>query len=97
MDIDGTNAINLSVSPSFDGWPWWSPDSKQIVFSSNRNGPANVGQLYIVNVDGSNLKPLTNFSYSVVQPNWTKDAQILAYQVWETSEYEYGNIVEIKK
>ncbi len=96
MDIDGSNLKDVSESPGFDGWPFWSPDSKRIVFSSNRNGPANVGQLFIVNADGSGLTPLTRTDNSYVQPNWAIDGKkILAYQCWETSVYEYGNIVEI--
>jgi TolB protein len=99
MDINGDakSAINLSKSPAFDGWPWWSPDSKKIAFSSNRNGPANVGQLFIVNLNDSTITQLTDVPSSFAQPNWTSDGKsIYAYQCWETSDFEYGNIVLIK-
>ncbi|MGZ5134563.1 MAG: hypothetical protein ACXWV6_15890 [Chitinophagaceae bacterium] len=94
MDTDGKNGINLSKSPGFDGWPSWSPDSKRIIFSSNRNGPANMGQLFVVNTDGADLKKFFDFSASLVQPTWSKDGKsIYAYQCFETADYEYGNIV----
>ncbi|MEP7371828.1 MAG: hypothetical protein ABI675_00480 [Chitinophagaceae bacterium] len=97
MDMDGKNAINLSKSPGFDGWPCWSPDGKKIAFSSNRSGPANMGQLYMVNADGSELKKGFDFSGSIAQPTWRKDGKgIYAYQAFEAADYEYGNIVFIE-
>ncbi len=94
-NIDGQNAINVSVSPAFDGWPWWSPDGQRLVFSSNRNGPSNVGQLFQVNADGTNLRSLGESGFSLAQPNWSKDGSIYAYQSTETSDYEYGTVVKI--
>jgi Tol biopolymer transport system component len=96
MDIDGKNLINISNSPAYDGWPWWSPDSQKLVFSSNRDGRAYVGQLYIVNVDGTDLKKLIDIEGGVVQPTWSKNGKsIYAHQYWETLDYEYGNIISI--
>ena len=97
MDAVGKNEVNLSKSSGFDGWPCWSPDSKRITFASNRNEPANVGQLYVVNADGTELRKFFDFTGSIVQPNWSKDGKsIYAYQSFETPDYEYGNIVFIK-
>jgi TolB protein len=97
MDADGKNVINVSKSPGFDGWPCWSPDGNKIVFSSNRTGPANTGQLYMANSDGSSLNKVFDFAGSLVQPSWSKDGKgIYAYQSFETAEYEYGNITYIK-
>jgi TolB protein len=97
MDTHGKNAVNLSQSPAFDGWPCWSPDSKRICFSSNRNGPANVGQLYVVAVDGSGLQKVFDFHGSLTQPAWSKDGKsIYAYQAFEGPDYEFGNIVAVE-
>ena len=97
MDIDGKNLRNVSNSPAFDGWPWWSPDGSRLVFTSNRGGPANTGQFYLVNSDGTGLEKLLDFPGSIAQPAWCKDGRkIYGYQNWETSEYEYGNIVVIE-
>ena len=97
MDVDGSSPINLSRSPGFDGWPWWSPDSKQIVFASNRSGPANVGQLYVINADGKGLHKITDSPASLAQPNWSKTGNLIyAFQSWETSEYEYGSIIVLE-
>jgi TolB protein len=94
MNIDGTGEVNVSKSPAFDGWPTWSPDGSSVVFASNRRGPANVGQLFIVDPEGKVINQLTRGDGGFVQPSFSPNSKkIYAYQVWETSEYEYGNIV----
>ncbi len=96
MDIDGKNIQNISNSPSFDGWPSWSPDSRKIVFASNRSGKANAGQLYVCNADGTDFQQLTELSGAVAQPSWSPDGKsIHAYQLWETPVEQYGFVVEI--
>ena len=76
-----------------DGWPMWSPDGKRILFSSNRAGPAKIGQLYLVNPDGSGLQKITDGPGSFVQPSWSSDGKrIFAHQTWETDEF--GPVVE---
>ena len=96
-NADGSNEINVSKNAAFDGWPAWSPDGKLIAFSSNRAGPANTGQIFVVNPDGSGLRQLTSGPGGFAQPSWSTDGdRIVAYQNWETAEYEYGNIATIE-
>ena len=91
MNADGSNPIDLSKSAAYDGWPAWSPDGATVVFSSNRAGPANIGQLYAVDVDGGNLRKLTDGPGSFVQPSFSRDGKrIYAFQHWETEEF--GNL-----
>ena len=67
------DAVNLSRSPeSEERYPCWSPDGEQIAFTSNRDGAYN---LYVMNVDGSNLRQFTrqkdpNVAY---MPSWASD------------------------
>jgi TolB protein len=92
-NADGTNEVNLSKNAAFDGWPVWSPDGQRIAFSSNRAGPANTGQIFVVNADGSGLRQLTSGPGGFAQPSWSwHGRRIVAYQSWETADYEYGNI-----
>jgi TolB protein len=92
MNADGSDPVNISKSAAYDGWPAWSPDGKRIVFSSNRAGPANIGQLYAVDPDGSNLEKLTDGPGAFVQPSWSPDGRrIYVHQYWETEEF--GNLV----
>jgi Tol biopolymer transport system component len=90
---DGTQEVNISNSAGFDGWPQWSPNGLWIAFSSNRVGPANVGQIFVVHPDGTGLRQISSAG-SFVQPSWSKDGtRIYAYQNVETADYEYGDIV----
>jgi Tol biopolymer transport system component len=96
MNSDGSNAINVSNSPAFDGWPCWLTNGKEIVFVSNRDGPANTGQLFRVSHDGLSLKKIADLPYSLSQPSSTRDGKgIYAYQSFETADYEYGSIIYI--
>jgi Tol biopolymer transport system component len=52
-----------SKAMHWDKWPKWSPDGQKIVFSSNRdnlNSDASNSDIYIVDVNGSNLLRITN-------------------------------------
>lgn len=51
MNVDGSNLINISNSKAFDGWPFWMSDYKTVIFTSNRGGKKNMGQLYSVNIN----------------------------------------------
>jgi TolB protein len=92
-DIDGSNQVNISNNAAFDGWPRWSPDGTQIVFASNRTGPAMACQLFVVNVDGSALRQISEGDWSNAQPAWSFDSKrIYAYHFQETVSFEFGDI-----
>jgi Tol biopolymer transport system component len=62
MDIfeanpDGTDLKRLTDAKGYDAEGSYSPDGKQIVFCSNRDGHL---QLYVMDADGSNVRKLTN-------------------------------------
>jgi serine/threonine protein kinase len=57
--------------------PVWSPDGKQIVFTSNRNGAAN---LFVMPVDGSAPpKQITTGAGGQVAHSWSPDGQAIAF------------------
>jgi Tol biopolymer transport system component len=96
-DADGGNEVNLSNNAAFDGWPVWSPDGSQVAFASNRSGPANTGQVWLMNPDGSDLRQISFGPWSHAQPAWAFDGRsIYAYQLEETPEYEFGSVVRIR-
>jgi Tol biopolymer transport system component len=57
MRVDGQNVRRLTSSPGVDDDPVWSPDSKQIVFESERAGNLDI---WIMDADGGNLRQLTS-------------------------------------
>jgi Tol biopolymer transport system component len=54
-NLDGSNLLQLTTAAGNDTLPVWTPDSRQIVFRSTRNG---VWQIYVMNSDGSDQHPL---------------------------------------
>jgi len=67
---DGTNQRNISNHMAFDGWPSWSPDSKQIAFASNRRSSY---QIFLMNADGSNVRLLSNTEGRATEPRFSVD------------------------
>src|SRR5436309_11910812 len=58
MNPSGTERRQLTFNKSFDGNPAWSPDHKQIVFSSDRGGPKN--DLYVMDAGGGAVRRATD-------------------------------------
>jgi Tol biopolymer transport system component len=56
--------------------PSWSPDGRRLVFSGTANGTTD---LYTIDVDGGNLRRLTQDIYGDLQPQWSPDGRYIAY------------------
>jgi TolB protein len=76
MNADGSDVVNLSRHPWFDGWPSWSPDGRRIAFSSNRS---DAYQIYVMNADGSGLVRVVDSPYTDVRPQWLPDGRGLIF------------------
>jgi TolB protein len=64
------------ISAVRDGYPFWAPDSKQLVIQSNRLGNYD---LYIIDSDGNNLRRLTRHAANDVHPSWSPDGRSIAF------------------
>lgn len=56
-NLDGSSPRQLTTTPGYDAECGYSPDGKQIVFCSDRDGDPD---LYIMNADGSDVRQITN-------------------------------------
>ncbi len=56
----------------------WSPNSKQIAFSRNVKGKA---QVFVMPLDGGEAFQLTDVKYGAFNPNWSKDGSRISFQV----------------
>jgi len=75
MDIDGSNAQQLTVSKEeFAGFPKWSPSGRKIVFQSNKK-KGNF-DIFVMNANGTGLVQLTTNESEDLTPFWSKDGYI---------------------
>ena len=56
MNADGSGQTRLTFNNFFDGNVTWAPDGLRLVFQSNQDGDH---EIFIINVDGSNLTPVS--------------------------------------
>jgi Tol biopolymer transport system component len=54
MKADGTDNQLLTANIGHNFYPTWTTDGKRVIFTSNRDGKQ---QLYIMNTDGTDVKP----------------------------------------
>jgi Tol biopolymer transport system component len=68
----------LTNNSAQDIHPSWSPDGQHIIFSSNQNG--SYYQIYTVDIDGSNLRQITNISRTnALSPVYAPDGGRIAF------------------
>ena len=80
-----TNSTAIDVSASY------SPDSKQIVFNSDRNGRRH---LYVADADGKNVKRISRESGSYYTPVWSPRGDLIAFTKLEGGQFYIG-VMEI--
>jgi TolB protein len=66
----------LTDDPEHDFIPSWSPDGKQIAFTSYRNGGEDI---WLMDADGKNLKQLTTHPRGDWSPAWSPDGKVIAF------------------
>lgn len=76
MADDGSGKRRLTMSPSDETTPAWSPDGRRIAFASNVDGTADI---YVMSRDGSGLKRLTAGADTDLFPAWSPDGRRLAF------------------
>ena len=63
MDADGSNKKMVTKNGAANFGPFWHPDGKRIIFSSNMHDPRGGNfELYLVNVETGKTERVTNFA-----------------------------------
>lgn len=74
MEANGADPNNI---PGAEGWdPTWSPDGKQILFASDRNGDV---QLFAVKDNGKGLHQVSDLPAIRGRSDWSVQGQIVTY------------------
>ncbi|HEY5085828.1 MAG TPA: LpqB family beta-propeller domain-containing protein [Gemmatimonadaceae bacterium] len=73
---DGGNAIRVTNTPAQEDQVSWAPDSKRLVYTSDRDGPRH---LFSYDFTTSTETQLTRGSSSDVSPKWSPDGVHIAY------------------
>jgi dipeptidyl aminopeptidase/acylaminoacyl peptidase len=76
MDADGQHLRQLTTGDKSESSPSFSPDGKQILFVSSKDGSAN---FYLMPASGGPSRKLTNISTGVSDPLWSPDGKWIAF------------------
>lgn len=85
VSADGSGQALVMDDPGYAHWgPAWSPDGREVVFTRSRHvGPvvpgSPTGELFIVSVDGTNLRQMTTNGRNNYLPAWSPDGSRIAY------------------
>jgi Tol biopolymer transport system component len=74
---DGSDLVRLTDAPGYDAEGSYSPDGKQIVFTSFRDGDA---EIYIMNADGSQPRRITRSKGYDGGPFFSPDGKRIIYR-----------------
>jgi Tol biopolymer transport system component len=80
MDKDGSNQRRITIDPEhWNGFAAWSPDGQRMVLTIG--DPRNDGDsdLYVMNVDGSNVVQLTQTPGNDYSASWSPDGSKVAF------------------
>jgi dipeptidyl aminopeptidase/acylaminoacyl peptidase len=77
----GTEAPRRLTSNTRDTSPRWAPDGKRIAFvrAVEKDGKQQPGQLYVLEMDGGEARPITDLPNGVNPPAWSRDGKSIAF------------------
>jgi Tol biopolymer transport system component len=80
MDSDGSNRVRLTNNGAANFAPFFHPDGKRVIFSSNMHAPDGRNfDLYMINVDGTGQERLTTHAEFDGFPMFSPDGRWLVF------------------
>jgi dipeptidyl aminopeptidase/acylaminoacyl peptidase len=85
-DSSGHELTQVAHINPYSGTPRWSPDGKWLAFDNGE--PGKRFEIFLVNPDGRNLRPLASAAFDRVVPSWSRDGKSIYYSanrgwVWQ--------------
>ena len=87
MDLRSRQSRRLTESGALDTGPCYSPDSRQIVFESDREGSQ---QLYVMNADGSGVRRISGSDGRYSTPVWSPRGDYIAFTKQTSGRFLIG-------
>ncbi len=93
----GGTATRLTTQDSYEANPIWSPDGKQIAFSTDRNGGLDI---YVMAADGGKATRLTFNSVNEVPSSFSPDGKLIYFSATiqdpvESAMFPYAGLTEL--
>jgi len=83
---DGSGATNLTAgSGANNGFPYFSPDGRSIVFRSGRDGNH---EIYLMSADGTGVRRLTDHPATDTMPSFSPDGSRIAFVSTRDGDHE---------
>ncbi len=87
MDLRSRRTTQLTRTPAIDTAPCYSPDGRQIVFESDREGSQ---QIFVMNADGSGQRRISSGQGSYSTPVWSPRGDLVAFTKRSGGEFLIG-------
>jgi hypothetical protein len=91
-DADGRNPVRVTSDPALDLQPAWTADGAHLVFVSARSG---VRQVYLMNADGAEVRPLTALPGGAEEPTTSPDGSRVAFTGYPGKRDEPSDIYTV--
>ena len=80
INADGSGDREITNTAGYDLYPSWSPDGNRVAFVRDETGGGTGYSLYVVDVEGRNLRRLTRVANVYdLRPTWSPDGTQLMY------------------
>jgi len=80
VNLDGSNLELLPGGYAWDRRPMWSPDGERIFFLSSKSyGVYSPSDIFVIDVDGSNITKLTDNTYEISDFSLSPDGSMIAF------------------
>ncbi|MFN4271659.1 MAG: Tol-Pal system beta propeller repeat protein TolB [Aliihoeflea sp.] len=87
MDLRNRTTTRLTDSNAIDTSPSYSPDGRQVVFTSDRGGRA---QIYRMNADGTDTQRISFGDGSYSTPVWSPRGDLIAFTKQSGGQFQIG-------